>query len=532
MGNYSIIEESHKRSKAFNVDCEKRFCEKICDKEDLEKLLQENEEFIKVASTYIEMVYDALNDKNFLITLTDKDGYIIYAKAHDESMKRFKSVNLVIGACMSEKYVGTNSMGTAIEENSCVQITGEDHYLKIFKKLTCSAAPIHDRNGEIMGTLCLSGEWDKKHPHTKGLVLFGVKAIENELFKVRASELLSYVYNDEKDVIEKKQIINGNTGAIFTFENIIGESRGLKNVIEDCKAISNSPSTILIEGESGTGKEVLAQSIHNFSSRKDNMFIAINCGALPLNIIESELFGYEDGTFTGGKRGGKIGKIEAANGGTLFLDEIGEMPLDIQVKLLRVLQENRITRLGSSKEIKVDIRVIAATNKNLKEEIKKGNFREDLYYRLCVLPVYLPALRERQGDIEILIDYYLKVKSFKLGKEVPKIKKPLYNKLINYTWPGNIRQLENYMENIVNLGGKLSFDIEENEINYKENIINKKIIEDKSDEEENFNLQKVEEKIIIEAIKYNKGNLSKTAKDLGISRNTLYLKIKRYNIEL
>lgn len=323
-----------------------------------------------------------------------------------------------------------------------------------------------------------------------------------------------------------------STGAFFTFENIIGESGEVKSIISNCKLISDSPSTVLIEGESGTGKEVLAQAIHNYSIRRDNRFIAINCGAIPKNIIESELFGYEEGAFTGGKKGGNLGKIELAHKGTLFLDEIGDMPYDMQIKLLRVLQEGRITRVGGSNEIPVDMRVIAATNKNLKEEVKKGRFREDLYYRLCVIPIRLPALRERRKDIGSLIDYFLDIKSIKLNKDIRKLDEKLLNNLLNYSWPGNIRELENTIENIVNLNGKLSLDIfNEDDEDEKEFCLKERCPKYKSFKLENeFNLAIIEEKTIIRALNFNNQNISKTAKALGISRNTLYLKMKKYKL--
>ena len=333
-----------------------------------------------------------------------------------------------------------------------------------------------------------------------------------------------------------------STDAFFTFENIIGESEEIKSIISNCKLISDSPSTVLIEGESGTGKEVLAQAIHNYSIRKDNRFIAINCGAIPKNIIESELFGYEEGAFTGGKKGGNTGKIELAHKGTLFLDEIGDMPYDMQIKLLRVLQEGRITRVGGSNEILVDMRVIAATNKNLREEVKNGRFREDLYYRLCVIPIRIPSLRERSKDIGRLIDYFLEMKSLKLKKNIRKLDEELLKQLLSYSWPGNIRQLENTIENIVNLNGKLSLDIfqdynqeyrkedkeEDTEIEF---CLKEKCPKYKSFKlEKEFNLAIIEEKTIIRALNFNNQNISKTAKALGISRNTLYLKMKRYKI--
>lgn len=212
------------------------------------------------------------------------------------------------------------------------------------------------------------------------------------------------------------------------------------------------------------------------------------------------------------------------------------MPLDMQVKLLRVLQEGRVTRLGGSKEISVDMRVIAATNRNLKKEIKEGTFREDLYYRLCVIPIKLPPLRERKGDIRMLIEYFLGMKSMKLEKEIPDISNDLINKLLSYNWPGNIRQLENCIENIVNLNGELSSEILDDSDDINKDLFNissnNNEVISKSIVEENFNLEDIEKEAIINAIKYNNYNVTKTAKSLGVSRNTLYLKIKKYNIEI
>ena len=529
---------------------------------------------------------------------------------------------------MDEKNIGTNAMGVAIAEDRPVQVTADEHYVDIFKGLTCSAAPIHNIKGEIIGTLNLTGKWDKKHPHTLGLVIFGVKAIENEMNNLKALEILQETYNymdsiirnvekgviivnskgkieninehgakilDKRkidiinsdidfilpdwfqifDLLEKKNKsitreinINGNRnfktllnirgvrceskliGMVITlkdekksvdkgigryeFDDIIGSSDMMKNIITNCKIIANSPSTILIEGESGTGKEVLAQSIHNYSIRKDKKFVAINCGAIPANLIESELFGYEDGTFTGGKKGGKIGKFEMANGGTLFLDEIGEMPLEHQVNLLRVIQEGKITRLGGTEEINIDVRIIAATNKNLKREIVLGKFREDLYYRLCVIPIYLPSLRERKGDIKELINYFLRMKSYKLNKSVPELNERLYDELINYSWPGNIRQLENVIENIVNLDGNMSFVLKEEKTENKGDIsrLENKIQVAEEESDEIYNLEYIEKRHIIKALRKYKNNICKTSDSLGISRNTLYSKIKKYQIDL
>lgn len=327
----------------------------------------------------------------------------------------------------------------------------------------------------------------------------------------------------------------------YTFDNIIGESEQIKKIISECKAISNNMSTVLLLGESGCGKELLAQAIHNNSCRKDNPFIAVNCGAIPSNLIESELFGYESGSFTGSNKNGSIGKFELANGGTIFLDEIGEMPMEMQVTLLRVLQEGVVTRIGGKSPIPVNIRVIAATNKDLKQEVKEKRFREDLYYRLNVLPIKVPPLKERIGDVPILLNHFLKIKSKKLNKPIPKVTDKLYKKVISYCWPGNIRELENFVENIVALDGNGTYeiDLEECHCLTHDNLGNP--IKSKSSDAFctmcNTNDDIITPLIILEQIEIKKairvcnGNMSQAANKLGISRNALYNKVKRYGIK-
>lgn len=630
-----LIQNSHERSRVYGVEKKSKCSRKILYGEELERILARNKELIEISRIYIDMVFSAVEDEEFIIVLTDNEGCILYIRGAEKITKSLNCMDLKVGAYMDERSIGTNAMGTAIKENRCVQITAQEHYIEGLHSLTCSAAPIHNENGDIIGTLNLTGKSNMKHPHTLGLVVFGVKAIENEIDKNKINDILNQTYNymesiidnvekgimivdkqgkitninkfgvdifqKEKEFLIKEDIyhivpnlgnildelnndnstiikevkishssnyktelvfkgithkdqvigmvitmsnmkenydIKSATGAFLTFNDIIGESAAIKNVVTNSKIIANSPSTVLIQGESGTGKEVLAQAMHNYSLRRNKKFVAINCGAIPNNIIESELFGYEDGTFTGAKKGGKPGKFEVANGGTIFLDEIGEMPLDMQVNLLRVLQESRVTRLGGSTEIPIDVRVIAATNKNLKEEVNKGNFREDLYYRLCVIPITLPPLRERKDDVQKLMEYFLTIKSFKLNKPIPKINDELYSNLLSYSWPGNIRQLENYIENIVNLEGNISFDLwdEEPKKDFNnENIYKCSVNENNNqlceNENNNLNLNFLERKTIEKAILKFGNNMTKTAKELGISRNTLYLKIKKYGIK-
>ena len=241
--------------------------------------------------------------------------------------------------------------------------------------------------------------------------------------------------------------------------DIIGDSDALKYVMFKIKQVAATDVAVLIEGETGTGKELIARAIHRESNRKDKKFIKVNCASIPENLIESELFGHEKGSFTGAIER-RIGRFELANGGTLFLDEIGELPLNLQPKLLHVLQQGEFERIGSSKTIKTDVRIIAATNKVLEDEIKKGHFRNDLYYRLDVFPISVSPLRERKEDITPLVEHYIKIYSLKLNRPIKMISKSAMKRLTNYSWPGNVRELENVIERaIINShNGMLNFD--------------------------------------------------------------------------
>lgn len=329
-------------------------------------------------------------------------------------------------------------------------------------------------------------------------------------------------------------LVNKYTGmqARFTFKDIIAKSQVMRKLVDYAKNISDSPSTVLIEADSGTGKEVFAQSMHNASSRHDKGFVAINCAAISDNLIESELFGYDDGAFTGAKKGGHPGKFELANGGTLFLDEVGDMKPEVQVKLLRAIQESAITRVGGEKTIPVDVRIIAATNKNLKEEVDKGNFRLDLYYRLSVIPLKIPALKERMEDLPSLIRFFLNKKSVRLQKQVPQIRYSTLQQFLEYDWPGNIRELENVIEQYINLNGEISFETlkKKNVQNAKEANVNIDTSDITTQDVKLFSVKDMEKQLILQTLMHFNNNMSHSAKSLGISRNTLYLKLRKYGI--
>ncbi len=629
----NFIEKSHHRSKAFGVNDDRIQSSKILNVEALEKKLQNNKNLIALAEPVINRLYNFVKGSGFFGILTDASGCILNIMGDENVLEIAFSLEMVPGAYMSEKHIGTNAMGTALWEEMPVQISGEEHFVKVYHRWTCSAAPIKDPKGQIVGTLNLTGFSDLVHPHTLGMVVSAVHSIElalnyqqaqdkllwakqqsstiidsipkgiitispkgyikslnrkgerivgtkqeqligtpakdffqswnkiEELFSHeklkqkfkttihhdgRNLEVIVEVYpiydNQEKtngmifiitDIPEIQKHNTTRKNKMYTFDRVIGRNKKFLNTLEYAKQIANSPSTVLITGESGTGKEVFAQSIHCASDRHDQPFVALNCGAIPKDLIESELFGYEEGAFTGAKRGGNIGKFQLANNGTLFLDEIGEMPLFMQTNLLRVLEDREFYKIGGNKKIPVNIRIIAATNKDLKEEVEKGNFRKDLYYRLNVLPLYLAPLRERRDDIPLFLDYFMTTKSLQLGKEPIALSKIKMDELVHYHWPGNIRELENVIEQMVNYQQSISLEDESLPSPPPlSNNISKGVKKRFNQHDSLKSLEDMEKELIEQTLDYCDHNITFAAKSLQVGRNTLYRKIKKYGISL
>ena len=343
-------------------------------------------------------------------------------------------------------------------------------------------------------------------------------------------EIKGYVidFTDKKEAIKNYNKMNKDRSIML--DNIIGESDAIRSVKKETLIAAQSVSTVLIMGESGTGKELFARAIHNHSKRAEYPFIAVNCAAIPDNLLESELFGYEEGAFTGAKKGGKLGMFEIAHKGSLFLDEIGDMSLHLQSKLLRVLQEKEVNKIGSKYNTQIDVRIIAATNKDLEKMVKEGKFREDLYYRLNVIPIKLPSLSQRKEDIPLLIDYMIHEYSVKLEKNVDGIDDLALDIMKKYKWPGNVRELQNSIEYSVNMaqGNLITVD-----------VLPKSILEYEQEVEETGTsvietLEELEKREIKKALKrYSvyKKDKDLAAKALGISRATLYRKIEKYNIK-
>ncbi|WP_446899096.1 sigma 54-interacting transcriptional regulator [Clostridium sp. LBM24168] len=347
------------------------------------------------------------------------------------------------------------------------------------------------------------------------------KKLNNIEKKIESYKIEPYEDDDRK---ERK--------AKCSIENIIGNSTKIQLSKSLALKVAKTDSNVLITGESGTGKELFAHGIHNASERYLEPFVEINCAAIPSELFESELFGYEEGAFTGAKKNGKKGKFELANGGTIFLDEIGDMPMYMQVKLLKVIQDREIERVGGNKVEKINVRIIAATNRNLEDCVKKGEFREDLYYRLNVMRIVLPPLRERKEDIPALADN-LRIKiANKLGRYVEGISKEAIECFMKYDWPGNVRELENVIERAIDLlDSDLIIKLEHLPERIIKGSLKKYLMHDSNSKHLKSIVSEVEKQVILDCLNKNNWNKNKTANILGISRVGLYKKIEEYKLK-
>lgn len=333
----------------------------------------------------------------------------------------------------------------------------------------------------------------------------------------------------QHDLEQYKKELTSLKGAKYSIDSILGESQSIKDMKHTIYKLAESPSTVLITGESGSGKELVAHSIHQYSHRSACPLICVNCAAIPETLLESELFGYTGGSFTGAKRNGSMGKFEAANHGTLFLDEIGELPLFVQAKLLRVLQEKEVTRIGGNSPIPIDVRVIAATNRNLEQMVRDGQFREDLYYRLNILNVNVPPLRDRKDDIPILINHFLNklCKTQGITKDLSKSAK---NVLFSYDWPGNIRELSNIIERIYYMSDSNTIELHDIPSQIIQNHVNTRTKNATENDSLDAMLAYLERDIVLETLEKTNYNISKAASHLQIPRSRLYRILKRHNI--
>lgn len=465
----------------------------ITDYKRIEEQLQIERNEVEILNTILEIAHDG-------IVVIDKNGIITMMS---EAYKRF--INLkdrdknVIGKHISEVIDNTRMhivAKTGIAEIAKLQKQGDDY-------MVVSRIPIY-KNGEVASVV--------------GKIIF--KNV-NEL-----EDLNKRIKQVEEELEHYKDEISKLNNAKYDLHSIIGDSKEMRSIKSLVRKVSNTNSNVLILGESGTGKELFAHAIHSESNRRKRPFIQVNCAAIPSELLESELFGYEAGAFTGAKRNGKIGKFEVANGGTIFLDEIGDMPLEMQSKLLRVLQEREIERVGSNISKKIDVRVVVATNRDLEEMVKERTFRLDLYYRINVVTLKVPPLRERKEDIRALAESFAYSLSSKYNKGVIGISKEAMQILEENDWPGNIRELENVIERAINI-------IEDEDTievkHFPAHLVGEAHI--KEIRPLKVLMDEAEKGIILQYLRYFKNNKTKTAKALNISRTALYEKIEKYESE-
>lgn len=530
-----------------------------------------------------------------MVLLCDNEGYILETLGNTPFMTKAQQVHLSPGTNWREEFKGTNAIGTSLIEKIPVRVLGWEHFVQENHFLTCSAAPIKNMNGEIVGVLDISGEVGNTEKNNRLLevAIMGAKMIEQNLeiyslqrsfqftkqglklviqmlkegvIAINSLGLITEINQSGAQMLGRKQeeIIGHLASEVFQaskgcFQNIssslkplldeygnalgavgvlnitqstketkpfwVGRSDVTRQVFDRASKAAASNSVVMISGESGTGKEIIARYIHQSSPRNDGPFIALNCAALPHSLVESELFGYADGAFTGAKRGGHQGKFELANEGTIFLDEIGDMPLEVQVSLLRVLQEKEVMRIGDTKARKINVRVIAATHKDLQSLVTQGLFRLDLYYRLKVITIDVPSLRNRIDDIFDLIPFFIFKVCQSMGKPPMEIDQTIYKYLLTQNWPGNIRELENCIESMVAMAEGSVLTINDLPAEYKKQTCNL--------EENPLHLTLLDEqtkKAIIIALNQTKGKIAPAAKILGIGRNTLYRKMHELDI--
>ncbi|MGE7628360.1 sigma-54-dependent Fis family transcriptional regulator [Bacillus cereus] len=588
------ISESWHRCKQANVNPHMNKGQKVLSSNIFREQKKKSGIFLDIALPQIQNMRKTIDELQMMALLIDPDGYVLSLSGNKQTLKRAKHINFIEGVKWTEAAVGTNAIGTALEIEEAIMISGTEHYSVVSHSWSCAAAPIHNDDGKLIGILDFSCPIEFSHPYMLGMVTSIAHAIERECsIRVHQNELhlihrfLDVIDSDEQVVIcnhrdvivsasksvrervtnwsrmkledlvhhgletkleipvysnermigkcmylkENKQM---NTYSAFTFikgitfPGVTGTSKAFQHTLEEIKLVSPTDASVYVCGETGVGKEYVARAIHENSPRKDGPFIAVNCGSLPKELMESELFGYAEGAFTGARRQGYKGKFEQVNGGTLFLDEIGEVPPEMQVALLRVLQERTITPIGSSKEVPVNIRIITATHKDLLRLVEEGKFRQDLYYRLHVYPLYVPSLIERKEDIPYFIQHFCERKNWNVV-----FPKSIYNQFLQHTWPGNIRELVNVLERIYILSQgreicekQVAFLIQTMTGNQQQLELQ---VENKTEHTLNFR-EKIQRDSMIEALEKTNGNVSLAAKLLNVPRSTFYKRMQKYKL--
>ncbi|GAB6933166.1 sigma-54-dependent Fis family transcriptional regulator [Calditerricola satsumensis] len=617
-----VVQDSWRRCMASGVDPTRRQTTVLLDDDDMQNLLA-NFRLYQLALPILEQLAKQTEGTGHLLTLCNRDGFILYLRGESSILQKAEKMNFVIGSQWSEEAIGTNAIGTCLKIGQPVQIFASEHFCEGVHEWICSAAPIFDPlTKHILGVVDLTGPWNYAQPHSLGLVVAasqfiqqrlneetarhrfrlaeryweareryphdGVAALDSDFQVVKANAAARrWLQENEahwrqllyQQLTERPSLTDAQSGTAFSslppdapvieevfdgnvrigflciipdkptarskaptrtstaWQTVVGRSPAIVQAMTKCEMVADADVPVLLLGESGTGKERFARALHASSRRRDKPFLAINCGAIPKELVAAELFGYEPGTFTGGLKQGKKGKFEEANGGTLFLDEIGEMPLEFQVHLLRVLQEKEILRLGGSRPIPVDVRIIAATHRDLAQMVREGRFRADLYYRLNVVSVAIPPLRERREDIPLLIDHFVRRFADKYNRSLPQLDPDLEAFLVHrYDWPGNVRELENAVEHAVLFctGDRIEAThfppaIAHAYLANTPNPTARPLTPSPSGAHSDRVAREREH--LLAVLSETGGNLSEAARRLGIARTTLYRKLKKLGLE-
>lgn len=619
-----MIASSWMRSRDFHVNMTKPLRVPILSRPELHSLQAANQTLIDIAKPIMEKMHSLVGETKNLISLHNPDGYMLYSCGDEYYAEMETESSFSLGVCWQERYIGTNGITLAVLEDSPVQVYGAEHYCAAQHDGTCSAAPIHDRDGKIIGVLNMAGKDWSGTLHTLGLVALATFSIENQLTLLHSYRLVDtaissisegIVVVDQELCIQrinlggeqilraKKESLLGHSistwfgsrheelqlrlqkeiapfsfaeeelivgehhiscnisifpivveqhpeGAVlllrrsrsinalanqvmgnqarYAFDSIITQAPQILRTIQTMESIAATNCTVLLEGESGTGKELFAHAIHSASNRKNGPFIAVNCASLPHSLVESELFGYEKGAFTGALGQGNPGKFELADGGTVFLDEIGELPLEIQSKLLRVLDTHRIFRIGGKTEKHLDIRVIAATNRDLQREVRNFNFREDLYYRINVLSFHIVPLRERVGDVPVLANYFIDEIN-RRGERNSKIISPECMRILEqHTWPGNVRELQNVILRAYYCSGKSEAILPEH---LPDDLLHPLSNTQELQLKQYFEEDSAQKGKIERVLAQCNGDTKRACQQLGVSRATLYRYLSYYNLQ-
>ncbi len=503
-------------------------------------------ELVELFEFFIRRFAGTLDDLGACSFVCDDAGYILSRVGRGKILCDFDRAALQEGANCSEAVVGTNAPGLALVTREAVVVTADEHYSRQYHTAFCVASPILDQHRRLIGCVDITKFLDRfisedLKRDLLGLAVTVSDAIRNELTLRDLSRSFPAVARHlqrggeaaagtlgEVAAPRASTIVAPLDASRMTFGDIVGRSPRLAEVVRLARSYSQKDANVLLQGETGTGKEMLARAIHNEGTRAGGLFVAVNCAAIPLELAESELFGYERGAFTGARNEGQRGKFEIAHEGTLFLDEVDSMPLPVQAKILRAVETKRVSRINGRREIAVDVRIIAAANRRLGEEVLAGRFRKDLFYRLNVLRLVIPALRDMREDVPLILDAFLAAFAAELGTGVKVLSDDALARLLAYDWPGNVRELRNCVEYLYNTVDGEMILLRHLPPEISEASAGAAAAAAPGPAPERF--ESLERQFLVDTLRRLGGDPMEAAKALGVSRATIYRKLKKHGL--